>query len=429
MSVLTVDPFLGLRGSNDFTTGQKPEDWREMIARLFPNGDMPLTALTTMIKSKHTVSAKFHWFQKNLPSQNADLVSSGIYTDASLSTAYTSGGVLGNTVYAKIAVADMPNFRVGHTVAIRKATDVRGDTMTEVMSKGANYLQLELLEAANTTIDLDVATIISIKGNAQAEGANRPDAIVYKPVENDNYTQIFRNALDITRTAENEELRTGAAYQEDKRDALELHGIEMEKGFIWGVKALRVGSNGKPKRMTQGLISSIKANCPDNVKDFRFDTDYSGKTWQESGKDWLDTKLELIFRYGDKSKMAFVGSITMKAISDLAQLYGTINLTPGQTSFGLQVTVWFHSAGKLILHQHPLFQDEAADRASMIVFEPRNLVYRFVDDTKFIPNTTNGGGDLGIDGRAEEYLTEAGLQYDFPQGTGYLTGFGSDNSV
>lgn len=426
---LTVDPLLGLRGSADFTSGQRPEDWRGMIARLFPNGDMPLTALTNVMKSSKAKDARFHWFQKNLPSQNADLVDDGVYTDQALSSAYTSGGTTGNTVYAKIAAADLPNFRVGHGVMLRKGDDVRGDTMSEVISKGSNYLELFLIADANATIDLDVCTIVAVKNNANAEGANRPDAISYKPVEQDNYTEIFRNALDITRTAQETTLRTGDAYQEDKRDALELHGIEIEKGLIWGKKYLGTGANGKPKRFTGGLINSIKDNVSDNVDDFRFNSSFSAKTWAESGKDWLDTLLEQIFRYGDQNKMAYVGSLTLKAISDIAQLYGTINITPGVTSFGQSVSVWYHSAGKIVMKQHPLFQDTDADRRSMIVFEPRNLEYKYVTDTKFIPDSTKGGGDLGKDATAEEYLTECGLQYDFPQGTGYLTGFGEDNTV
>ena len=429
MAVLTVDPLLGLRGTTDFTTGQRPEDWRGMIARLFPNGDMPLTALTNTMKSSKAKDPRFHWSKKNLPSQNADLVDSGIYIDVSLATAYVSGGVTNDVVYAKIAAADMSNFRVGHAISIRKGDDARGDVMTELQAKGVNYLQLGLLQNADTTVDLNVADVVGVRSNANPEGGNRPDAISYRPEEFDNYTQIFRNSLDITRTAKETTLRTGDAYQEDKRDALELHGIEIEKGLIWGVKALLTGSNGKPKRYTDGLINTIKVNVSANVSDFRFDTAFSGKTWAESGKDWLDTRLETIFRYGDRIKFTFVGSLTLKAISDLAQLYGTVNLEPGVTSFGMKVNIWIHSAGEIVLKQHPLFQDTDADRRSMVVFEPRHLEYKFITDTVFIPDVSKGGGDLGKDSTAEEYLTECGLQYDFVEGTGYLSGFGLNNTV
>ena len=425
----TVTPFLGLRGTTDFTSGQRPESWRGMIMRLFPNGRSPLTALTSMMGQSKAKDPHFHWFQKNLPSQNADLVNDGVYTDQSLATAYTSGGSDGDTVYAKIAAADLPNFRVGHSVMLRKADDVRGDARAEITDKGSNYLELLLLEDANATIDLDVATIVSVKGNANPEGGNRPDAIVYKPQELDNYTEIFRNSLDITRTAQETELRTGDPYQEDKRDALELHGIEIEKALLWSAKKLTTGSNGKPKRYTDGLITVIRSLVTANVSDYRFDTDFSGKTWQESGKQWLDTMLELIFRFGDREKFAFVGSITLQAIAELAMLFGDVNITVETTEFGMEILRWKTPHGTLVMKDHPLFVDTDADRRSMVIFEPRHLEYKFITDTKFIPDSTKGGGDIGKDARAEEYLTEAGLQYDFVEGYGYLTGFGVDNSV
>lgn len=424
----TVTPFLGMRGTSDFTTDQRPEHWRGMIMRLFPNGRAPLTALTTMMGQSKATDAHFHWFQKNLPSQNADLVNSGVYTTAALSTAYTSGGSDGDTVYAKIAAADLPNFRVGHWVMLRKATDVRGDTRAEVTDKGSNYLELLLLEDANATIDLDVATIVSVKGNVNAEGSNRPDAIVYKPQERENFTEIFRNALDITRTAKETELRTGDPYQEDKRDALELHGVELEKGLLWGKKKLTTGSNGKPKRYTDGLITVIRSLVTANVSDFRFDSDFSGKTWQESGKAWIDTMMEVIFRYGDREKFALVGSVTLQAISDLAMLYGDVNITVETTEFGMQILRWKSASGTLVMKDHPLFVDTDADRRSMVIFEPRHLEYKYITDTKFIADTAKGGGDIGKDATAEEYLTECGLQYDFVEGFGYLTGFGYDNA-
>ncbi len=425
----TVTPFLGMRGTTDFTSAQRPEHWRGMIMRLFPNGRSPLTALTTMMGSQKAKDPHFHWFQKNLPSQNATLQTSGIYDDQALTTAYTSGGVLGTVVYAKILAADLPNFRVGHMVMIRKADDVRGDCRTEITDKGSNYLELYLLEAANATVDLDVATIVSVKGNANPEGGNRPDAIVYKPQELDNYTEIFRNSLDITRTAKETDLRTGDPYQEDKRDALELHGIEIEKGLLWGKKLLLTGANGKPKRYTDGLITVTRSLSPANVSDFRYDASFAGKTWQESGKTWLDKYLELMFRFGDREKFAFVGSITLSAIADLAMLYGDVNITVETTEFGMEILRWKTPQGTLVMKDHPLFTDTDADRRSMIVFEPRHLEYMYITDTKFIPDSTKGGGDIGKDATAEEYLTECGLQYDFVEGYGYLTGFGYDSLV
>ena len=46
--------FLGLRGTGDFVTDQRPKNWREQILRLYPNGKAPLTALLALMKNEST---------------------------------------------------------------------------------------------------------------------------------------------------------------------------------------------------------------------------------------------------------------------------------------------------------------------------------------------------------------------------------------
>src|SRR5439155_12161618 len=60
---------LGLRGSGAFTTDERPKNWREMILYLFPNGEAPLTALLSMLKSQPTDDPSFNWWEKRLPGQ------------------------------------------------------------------------------------------------------------------------------------------------------------------------------------------------------------------------------------------------------------------------------------------------------------------------------------------------------------------------
>ena len=45
---------LGLRGSGDFTADERPKNWREMILYLNPNGEAPLTAFASLLKSEGT---------------------------------------------------------------------------------------------------------------------------------------------------------------------------------------------------------------------------------------------------------------------------------------------------------------------------------------------------------------------------------------
>ena len=423
--------FFGMRGTADFTvTGQRPQNWREMLLFLYPNGDAPLTALLALMKSESTDDPHFHWFTKSLPGQSASLADSGIYTDSGLTSAYTSGtGSAGDTLYAKLATSDMAQFRVGHQVLLRDASDPDVDVNATVTAKGSNYLTLMLLEDDDNSSsgDLSDADTILIVGNSNAEGALIPDAISYDPTEHDNYTQIFRTPLDITRTAKKTRLRTGDAYKEAKRECLELHSIEQEKAYLWGVKYLKTGSNGKPERFTQGLIPAIKAGG--NVSDYTTDSDFSSTTWLNGGEEWLDKWLEVIFRYGSDERLAFVGSGTVLAINKLVKNNGNYQLMPKTTSYGIKVMEWVTPFGVLHMKRHPLFSYETTNRNCMVVFDPSDIRYRYVDDTAFYADgEKQNTGHNRYDGTKEEFLTEAGLEYHFPVKCGFLSGFGSDNS-
>jgi hypothetical protein len=285
---------------------------------------------------------------------------------------------------------------------------------------------VKLLEASGGNLD-NVDNLLVI-GNINPEGGTRPNALSYDPVEYDNLTQIFRTSLEITRTARKTRLRTGDAYAELKREALELHSIEMEKAFIWGTKSSKIGGNGKPERSTNGIIKFTTTNASDNVADYReSNTTYNGETWIAKGEQWFDEQLEKIFRYGSTEKLAVCGSGALLGLNRLAKAGGQVNLEPMTTDYGLQVVRWVTPFGTLYLKRHPLFSYEPTNRNSMVIFEPENLMYRYIDDTVFIPDTDRNNNQ-GKDGTDEEFLTECGLEQHHPLTFGYLNGVGKDNT-
>ncbi len=423
-----ADAFFGMRASDDFTvTGQRPENWREMILYLYPNGDAPLTALLAAMKSESADDPHFHWFTKSLPSQSATLVDDGVYTDA-LSTAYVSGGSDEDDLWLKVSTADAKNFRVGHQVLIRDSTELDVDVNATVTAVGSNYVKVALMEDDdNGTHDLSDADTVLIIGNSNAEGALIPDAISYDPTEHDNYTQIFRTPLDITRTARKTRLRTGDAYKEAKREALELHSIEQEKAFLWGIKYSKTGSNGHPERFTQGLIAAIKAggHTSNYATD---DPDFHGVTWANGGEEWLDKWLEVVFRYGKDERLAYVGSGALLELNKLVKANGQFQFTPKTMAYGIKVMEWVTPFGVLYMKRHPLFSYEATNRYSMLIFDPSDIKYRYIDDTSFYADGQKQNTGHGrYDGTKEEYLTECGLEYHFPTKCALLQGFGDAN--
>src|SRR5215207_10082017 len=63
-------PILGMRTTANFVTNQRPENWRETIALMYPNSgrvrQAPLTALTSVMKKRKVDDPVFHWWDKSL---------------------------------------------------------------------------------------------------------------------------------------------------------------------------------------------------------------------------------------------------------------------------------------------------------------------------------------------------------------------------
>lgn len=427
----TATPYLGVRASDNFATGQRPKSWREMILYLWPNGGAPLTALLSKARSERVDDAEFSWFTKVLPTQSVTVT--GVYTGTALTAgvAYTSGGTTGDTLYVKMAVADVKNFRAGHQVLLRDASaydvDVNAKVTAVTQNGASSYLTVKLLEpddngASTDLSNCDTALII---GNLNEEHATIPASVAYDTTKLYNYTQIFRTPLKISRTAAKTRLRTGPARAEAKRETLELHSIEMEKAFIWGIATENDGTNGYPERTTEGLVRNIKTNASSNVGDYLVDTTTS---WAAGGEAWLNSELEQIFRYGSDRKMAFAGSGAILGLNALMLAGATINVTPGATKYGTKIMTWITPFGELDIVRHPLFSHEATDRNTMLIFEPNNLRYRFIDDTHFIKDERdNVNRNNSRDGFEEEWLTECGLEYHHPDTGGILYNVGVDN--
>ena len=295
---------------------------------------VPLTALLSKMKNEKVTDPQFYWWTKKLPEQagavtkvytNSDLGGGNEYEDTYVEPAVGATVAQGTALYVKMAAATIAEFRIGHQVLLRCSTDsymtVNAQVTARTVNGSLSYLTVKLLEDDDNSFDIRTTSShnlsscdrIMVAGNVNAEGAAMPTALNYDPVKYTNFTQIFRTPLSITRTARETRLRTGDAYREMKREALELHGIEMEKAFLFGVSSEALGTDigtGKPSRTTQGLISFVRDNVVANYNDYRLNTTYTGKDWDEAGggEVWLDAFLELVFRYGSAEKLALCGS-------------------------------------------------------------------------------------------------------------------------
>lgn len=423
---------MGMKGTGDWAEGVRPTHYREGLLRLYPNGDMPLTAMLSMLKNESVDDPQFNWFTRTLTRRGGTLTN--LYTDATLATPYVSGGIAGATEYAKVTNAVGDEFRAGHQVLLRDADDVTVDVVAKVVEKYREYtagytrLTLKLLEADNNSSHghylADADTILVI-GNINPEGGDTPTSIFRQATKQYNYCQIFKTPIDVSNTALKTKYRTEKnPLAAARRDGLEDHGIEIENALMWGIKTETAESdeNGKPERTTEGLIPSIRANASGNIFEFQYDADtaYTGAYFASGtapvGHVWLNEKLSTIFKYGADEKMAFCGNNALLLINALILNVGQYQLKQETIAYGIKVTRWITPFGDILLKRHPLFAHEVSNAGLIVIFEPKEFRYKFLNgrDTHRVALPTTK------DATIEEYRTECGLEIHHFEKSGLL---------
>ena len=157
--------FLGMRGTNDWVTDQRPMNWRQQIMYLYPNGMAPLTAILSMIGNESSDDPQFHWWTQEQTAVGGAV--SGVYTLPDLSVAYTTGGVAGDILYVLITTTLGNRVREGHQILLRDASDYRVDVTGKVtgVTRGTTYttLAVTLLEADDNSPDHDLSDCDTFK--------------------------------------------------------------------------------------------------------------------------------------------------------------------------------------------------------------------------------------------------------------------------
>jgi len=422
----------GVRHTTTWEANNRPQNPREGLTYQYINGDLPLTAMLGMMKTKKPKDTRFSHYTKTFPCQIAAVTD--VYTDAGLSSAYAAGSnAIGLRLFVKVDNTQTDRstleFRPNHVVMLRNSADPRDDTPCVVLSvseNGANsYIEVKTLKATTTTTtDPAAANLIKVIGNAQEQGSTIPGIVNYNSTELYNYTQIFWTPYSVTRTQTQTEILTGDVLKEERREKSEIHGVEMEKAFWWGER-YKETVDGKEKTYTQGIIPMILEYADAHVFDYRYDTDFSGQTWEEGGLDWLTEKLEIVGRYGKPTRSAALGSVARMSFTKLGLANAYIYIEPDTAEYGLDIERWRSPNGmRLNLMTHPLFSQDTTDRSSMVLFDMANLQEMALQNTTVTKDTSTN-----VDGIKEGYLTETGLEYSKPIEFAYFKGLGQDNLV
>jgi len=418
----------GVRGTGSFSADERPQNWRQAILAMFPNGTSPLTALLSKAAQEATNDPLFNWFEKGLPIRRGLIVGAGTNPAAKPAD---NADIAAADATAEISLTVKPDGGAEDDLTWLKAGTVLLNQTTEevyiVTKKNADWIVVrrdvgnKFASNPAVTGDASAGDPIVIVGSGFPENAPVGDAINQPPIRHSNNTQIFRTPLQVSRTARMTTMRTDqqGPYRELKREALQNHGIDLEFAFLFGEREIMTSytnsdtvlsgtTTGKPNRTTRGILNwlptiSVSAAVPSVHWDIN--AAFAGGLSELVFDQWC----EEVFRYGSDKKMLFVGSTAANVLNQLAKNKLTIQGVPSDQTYGMDFVTYVTPFGRLMVRQHPLLSNDPVWRKDAFCIDLPHLKYRYITDTRFLTNRQNNGDD----GTVDEYLTEAGLECRF----------------
>lgn len=401
----------GLRhtGTGSLATDERPKNWREGILLLFPNGKAPFFALTSAMKSQSTDDPEFSWWEKEVSAQRIALNED--MDDSETALTVVSGALefkLGDIIYVEGSGSSPPEL-------LLVSANPSVDTLITVERGYAGTTAAAVTYAG----DGDNPYLLKI-GSCYEEGSDKPQTIGYLPTKKYNYTQIFRDNLSVSRTAQKTRLRTRQLVREAKRETTHYHAAGIERAMIFGTR-YEEARFGRPARLTDGIVAILTrengydGTAASNIKDFSAGT---------TSYDELEPYLDYMFRYGSTEKMAFCGNTALLTIQGIVRKSkgAQMQLVPGIKEFGMDVSRLICPFGTLVLKSHPLFNQVASgftggttvgthDYHAMdkwvLVLDMDNIRYRYVDDTFYKVDQEEDG----VDGMESGFITECGMEF------------------
>jgi hypothetical protein len=375
---------LGLRGTGNFATDERPKSFRESILFRDPQGDSPIFALMAKTKKRTVDDPEFSWWdepQDIVRLQVNGALGSGDTTvvvdsaDPSTSAPTNNYGTATNLKPGDLLLVEPASDAATWTNEIIMVTSVISDTQFTV-SRGA---------AGSTAASIANDLYLLLIGSAYAEGTDAPDAVSRNPQKYYNYTQIFKNSYELTKTADVTKLRTGDAWSNDKKRKMFDHSRGIEMALLYGMRSETTGANGKPLRTMGGLRSYIQ-------NQYVYST---GTTWFD-----LIDRISPVFNYASSAgdeRAAFVGNSALNAINKIlaADTTADIRWGGGSKVYGMNFRELLLPQGRILLKTHPLMSRNSLYTKSMFVLDMSTLNYVTLPgrDTKVQDDIQTAGED------------------------------------
>lgn len=386
----------GVFTSDAGIVGDRRTDFASSLLQLMPTGTAPFFALTSGMRSGSISSTITTWFEENhlsgraLVNNNAGVADTLVVDDASWITP-------GQIYFVETT---------GEYVYI---TAVSGNTLTVV--RGFGGTTPSAIDGTGTAVPMQRIS------NAHEEGSSKPNSVTNLGYPVFNYTQIFRTPWDLTRTARRSEFYTGDRVAKSRADALLFHSEDIERSIIWGRRSQGV-QNGKPFRTMNGIIPLIVTNAEVQSSDVSY-TDL---------RDFLEGIFAVNVKGKPNERIAFCGNTVIGVIDSIVLHHSHMNISVGQTEFGMNVRKWMTPYGDISLMTHPLMNESPYFTKDLYVIHPGCVETLYMDKT-FEDRYDANGQRAGVDADYGVYTTEMTMRYMAERTGGKFTGIDTPDLV
>lgn len=393
---------MGLRGTGDWGTDERPKNFREMILWRKPNGTAPLTAILSKGKSERVNDPEFAWWEEELNALRLQINFGTGYATSATTLVVDSGNAdqlaPGDVLLVEAAVTTA----YAHEILVVSSVT---DSTTFVVKRN---------QAGTTAATIANDVYLTKIGTVFAEGTTSPDARGRNPEKLYNYAQIFKTSYEITETAKLTKARTGDPLKNDKKRRMFDHSTAQEFAWLFGKRYETTGSNGKPLRFTGGILYMLSQYASTRIKAF-------------TTSPTEDTLLDAIYPIWDydsdagTDRLCLAGNGFLNNLNKLAKNANStrINFNGFVNLYGMRLQRWIFPQGEIYVKTHPLFNTHGRFTNDAVVLDPSILCYRYMRDTKNQDNIQANDADE----QKGQWLTEAGLEMHHAKTSTWLSNF------
>lgn len=441
------------------------QNTRRKVFYSYPNGTAPLTGLLSLTESEETPQPQYGWNEERWtqirtttiagPTANTAFYLAGTTTTAGATFTPTAG-----TTY-RMYVTDASNFQVDDVVKVHRLsvsgvfTEISG-RITVTNTTGTDYVEMVVIATAPGAVTNNSSLVIGLpvvySGSAFAEGSRSRTGRTTFPSEIINYTQIFKTAFELTRTALKEPLKydkTGAYKDQLKKNGIN-HMAGMEWAFLFGDRRTETAvDEDTGQTVRRSFVGSVlwflkqwEKGSVANGGAFDYgQEDVSAQT------DYITYTNKRIIRLGgasvSKTNFNRIEALPFRRTNatEWCKLclcghgyYGSINEAFERSvqvtqmrdeqfkGWNFELTERMSAAGKIYYKTHPLF-DSVEMNNSAFYLDLGYLGYRPLSDSD--TDIQQGIQLPDADKRKDQFLTECGFEVRFPEAHMFVESLGS----